>query len=509
VNDDTAAIRACFTSMGTHPRGRLVFPAGVYRTTSTLDFDLGYADSATVNNPTAGGFELDMQGSIRPDAGIGAAVYLHSGYYPQIKFKVDGGGGCASFDGVKCSDQALKVDRLTAPVISISCKDYAGTAFSAVTALANGAGSAKLATISSIQSAACGQMLALDGHGGGGNGANGFGQIVEAFDAGSAHGSVIQYMGDVTIGHYENDSVTDAVTTLAISNSASVNMGVISLGGAPNAANIFTVGPFNNRITAQKILVLGWAPLGWSTLNPVGLAAQNGLKVSGGSVLEVGNLTSLQMNGVALLNVGANVTVSQFNADTDTHHLEASTDAVDSCCNGSSTTILSARTHAAKLEGYLVDSQGSSSVNLTGLTYDDNYAGTAAYDVAVNSNPTVLTLTGFTVGAPNQAFTAASVGVLQTVNLFLDSMTNLPAFVKQIGGGMYTSTPRVGIVGTGTSGNLSKYDSSGKVVDSGVSAAEVPVKSGTPTTGAGVCWKSASTLGTCTAGTWPNCSTCN
>jgi hypothetical protein len=31
----------------------------------------------------------------------------------------------------------------------------------------------------------------------------------------------------------------------------------------------------------------------------------------------------------------------------------------------------------------------------------------------------------------------------------------------------------------------------------------------TPTVGAGVCWKSATTLGTCTAGTWPNCTTCN
>ena len=30
-----------------------------------------------------------------------------------------------------------------------------------------------------------------------------------------------------------------------------------------------------------------------------------------------------------------------------------------------------------------------------------------------------------------------------------------------------------------------------------------------PTVGAGVCWKTATTLGTCTAGTWPSCSTCN
>jgi hypothetical protein len=38
----------------------------------------------------------------------------------------------------------------------------------------------------------------------------------------------------------------------------------------------------------------------------------------------------------------------------------------------------------------------------------------------------------------------------------------------------------------------------------------VPIMSTTaPTAGAGVCWKTPTTLGTCTAGTWPNCTTCN
>jgi hypothetical protein len=31
----------------------------------------------------------------------------------------------------------------------------------------------------------------------------------------------------------------------------------------------------------------------------------------------------------------------------------------------------------------------------------------------------------------------------------------------------------------------------------------------TPTVGGGVCWKTTATLGTCTAGTWPSCTTCN
>jgi hypothetical protein len=62
--------------------------------------------------------------------------------------------------------------------------------------------------------------------------------------------------------------------------------------------------------------------------------------------------------------------------------------------------------------------------------------------------------------------------------------------------------------GTGTTGNLSSF-SGGTLTDSGLTAATIPTKSGTPTPGAGVCWKTSNTLGTCTAGTWPNCSTCN
>jgi lysophospholipase L1-like esterase len=43
-----------------------------------------------------------------------------------------------------------------------------------------------------------------------------------------------------------------------------------------------------------------------------------------------------------------------------------------------------------------------------------------------------------------------------------------------------------------------------------IGAGGVPEVSATaPTVGAGVCWKTATTLGTCTAGTWPNCTTCN
>jgi len=50
------------------------------------------------------------------------------------------------------------------------------------------------------------------------------------------------------------------------------------------------------------------------------------------------------------------------------------------------------------------------------------------------------------------------------------------------------------------------HNANGNLTDAGCA---LPTKSGTPTVNAGVCWKTASVLGTCTAGTWPNCTTCN
>ena len=66
-----------------------------------------------------------------------------------------------------------------------------------------------------------------------------------------------------------------------------------------------------------------------------------------------------------------------------------------------------------------------------------------------------------------------------------------------------------------TAGNLtlaSGYDivAAGWTFAFPAASGTLPVTSATtPTVGAGVCWKTSATLGTCTAGTWPNCTTCN
>lgn len=56
-----------------------------------------------------------------------------------------------------------------------------------------------------------------------------------------------------------------------------------------------------------------------------------------------------------------------------------------------------------------------------------------------------------------------------------------------------------------TSASCTGTDSNGYIINSNCSF----ISGTTPTVNAGVCWKTTNTLGTCTAGTWPNCTTCN
>jgi hypothetical protein len=67
------------------------------------------------------------------------------------------------------------------------------------------------------------------------------------------------------------------------------------------------------------------------------------------------------------------------------------------------------------------------------------------------------------------------------------------------------------VVGGGATGNGSNTVTLGNTSATGLfmGTTKVPTEtSTTPTVGAGVCWKTTTTLGTCSAGTWPNCTTC-
>ncbi|MGZ4814378.1 MAG: alkaline phosphatase family protein [Terriglobales bacterium] len=430
TTDDTAAIRAAFASMGPHPRNRLFFPAGVYRISNTLDLDLGYGKVTSKNAPTDGGFTLQMQGSLRPNPGTGAALYIHGGYYPAIQVRIDGGGSC-TFDEVKCSDQAIKVDQLIQPSISISCKDYAGTCFYAFSAGTKpGIGAVSQAILPYIHAYRCGQALSLDGFSSAisKGAANGFGHIVEVWDEASAHGSVIRYMGDVTVSHYENDSVADDTTSLRIESSSSVQFGVLSVGGDPKASDVLTIGPYSN-VSADRVIVLGSAPYRWSPLNSSTLPVQNGIRVMGGSSFDASVIKASRINGTALLNEGSTVIVNRFLSDTAVHHFEMKSDTNHLCCSAA-TAIMNVLSRNAKAESYVMDSSLGvfSRFVLAGDNRIGNQAGSASFSVRNDSSRAMLVLNSFNDWSTAKPVTA-SVGVADPNQLQMDATTSLEYLV--------------------------------------------------------------------------------
>ena len=124
TNDDTAAIDAAFAAMRDtegHPAGTLHIP-GDCRTTSTLDFDCGYASNpASDSVPATGGserFVLACDGLV-PDAGVGTAIRLHHGYNVDAFVRFVGGG--------QSDDVGLYVDALSGCHIDVEAQQFRGT----------------------------------------------------------------------------------------------------------------------------------------------------------------------------------------------------------------------------------------------------------------------------------------------------------------------------------------------------------------------------------------------
>lgn len=95
VHDDAPAIQAAFDALGSPTKGVLNVPPGLYKLGSTVNMALGFpdaADDSTVATTNGEFFTLIGEGAFRPVAGIGDAIYISEGYYPQIRIRFDGGG---------------------------------------------------------------------------------------------------------------------------------------------------------------------------------------------------------------------------------------------------------------------------------------------------------------------------------------------------------------------------------------------------------------------------------
>lgn len=228
-HDDTDAIRKAFASLGKPPQGRLAFPGGLYRISSTIEFDL--ASSQTVvnyehNNPNTGAFELDMVGRIYAAPGIGKALYIHSGYNSIIRAKF--------YEGGKYGDFGLELFDLVGAQVEVFAQDFAGTVLHV-----NGGGivantRVSISTIHKLFTLNCGRALLFEQ-------TSGFGLIDDVWDGASAHGSVIRDSNDVSISHWENlfhQSVNppgSEIYSLQLVNCAAVHIGTIALGDLANS----------------------------------------------------------------------------------------------------------------------------------------------------------------------------------------------------------------------------------------------------------------------------------
>ena len=439
--DSAPAINAAVAAMGAHPIGRLYFPPGIYRLSSPVIINLGYANVGIGPiQDTAGGFEMDMDGSLRPDAGIGTALYVYGGYYPVLHVKIDGGGSCTTFANHRCNDQALRVNNLVNPTISFYGKDYKGTGVYIDTTGNTGApglGSISMSMWPMMDCFRCGQTLDLDGQiyasgiGAGVGGANGLGHIVEAFDGAPVHGSYIGYAGDMEIDHWENDLQSGSEPTLKIEQSASVQISVLSGGMTNTASSIFDFGP-SAMVKVSQIQALGLMPC------LPDCVSQDGVRVEGGSTIEVGILRAQQINGPGLHNIGSLVSIGTLESFQVTHHVQMSTEppALFPCCAGASTFIGTALTHDAVGEGFLIDAAVTNGIlKLSGgYTYNDNTGGAANYDIANNAMGVRLLLSSWQESNPAHPW-IASVGTPVPGNYSADLTTNLQSGVKNTSAG--------------------------------------------------------------------------
>lgn len=219
-HDDTAAIGRAFKALGSPPQGRLGFPEGAYRISSTLDFDLGHPNASQnwpQPTPGIGWFELAMVGHLRPIPGIGTAMRIHSGHFPAIQVKLEGAGTEHE------TDEGLVLNDLLGARIALDAKYFAGTALHIH---GPGPGAPTKVAISSVErliTIGCGRALILDG-------TDGFGLISYVWDGYSTHGSLIRNANDVSIGHWENYAPGTQEVSLDFQACGAIHLGRIALG---------------------------------------------------------------------------------------------------------------------------------------------------------------------------------------------------------------------------------------------------------------------------------------
>ena len=227
VHDDTQAIQQAINSMGTDGdllSGTLIFPSGLYRISKTINIDGGnvVGNSSTVYE-NSNNIHVIMYGSLLPDSNIGDALFVHRIINGTFDLRVHGGGTDA--------DRFLHLEDTFNANINCYALQYAGTVLYHDNQTKSGGYAIHIENLIAYR---CGQAFNLSG-------TKAFGQFSNVWDINPKSGSILDSMYDVSILHYENSVNTTPANnaSLVISNSGSIHLGIIALGGSGTCTDGF------------------------------------------------------------------------------------------------------------------------------------------------------------------------------------------------------------------------------------------------------------------------------
>ena len=253
VHDDTAAIQAAWSAMGSPAQGTCYFPSGVYKISSTLLFDGGYTGAGNDQDviSTGASFRIICDGAIQPVAGIGVAVHVRAAYSPHVQLRFFGGG--------QSSDYGLQISDMTGLVFDVVGIQFAGTVL-----YYNGTETSNSRVVlvngGRLNCLRCGAAFDLS------NGTDGgFGIIDSIWDDHPSAGSALTSINDVSILHYENYVTGITGSGFTISSCNAVHLGKIALGNDSSPIISIESSGSDVAVSIDELYMLG------SSLKNIGL----------------------------------------------------------------------------------------------------------------------------------------------------------------------------------------------------------------------------------------------
>lgn len=238
TTDDSTPLQNALNWVTAGPYRKLIFSSGKkYRHSTPLD--------ATFNASSSVFCQIDMQGAIYPDAGVGNALTIQEATYCFFNLKVVGDGyNVATLPDYSQADptggqQAFVINSCRACSVHVNGHSYAGRVLRT-----KGTGTVKLSFLD-IQlrtgEGSCGQAAFLQAT------SDAFGRISHAQTQWDYYGSVLDKLTDVTITYWEYGNKNSAVPALLINDCGSLDGSNITGGSAWDADTSTTLKIVNGQ----------------------------------------------------------------------------------------------------------------------------------------------------------------------------------------------------------------------------------------------------------------------